>query len=176
MVRNHSSQPRGSVLVFALVVMTILLVSAIAVATVALTEKRSAFATQKSVLAFQAADSGSERVLKRIYQNNSPLIASIPLNGNMQNTTLNPNGNSTISNLIGSLANVTSTGCSAGVITATNSANPPYQFQITFYEQASTTPISCSDTSWRDKVVKIKAEGFYRGTSRVIEVGIRPRE
>ncbi|MEP7162317.1 MAG: hypothetical protein ABI747_00965 [Candidatus Moraniibacteriota bacterium] len=156
------------------------LVSAIAVVSVAVVEKKSAFSTQKSVLAFQAADSGAERVIKRIYINNSPVIGlvlpGVPLNGNMSTA----GGDADLNALKGQLTDVAGSPAAAcdGVnkkITATNNATPTYTFEITFFD-VSGAKIDCSDNQWRDKVAKIKSEGFFRNTSRAIEIGIRPRE
>lgn len=162
----HTKQ-QGSVLVFSLLVLSILLVSAIAVMGVAVIEKRSAFATQRSVIAFQAADSGAERVLKRIYVDNSPPVATVVINGDVGDD--NPN------ELAGHLSETTGADCSGSSLTATNSNTPSYSFVVTFLDKDGAA-ILCNDSQWRDKVVKINSQGFYRNTSRFIEMGIRPRE
>lgn len=163
---------KGSTLGFSLMLLSLLLFSGITLLSVSVLERKASFATQKSVIAFQAADSGAERVLKRIYIDNSPLIASVPINGPMPDSTLNT--------LASNLSSVSSASCSSSVISATNtnspaSSSPNYTFQVTFFDSTGTA-ITCSATDWRDKVVRIRSEGFYQRTSRAIEVGIRARK
>lgn len=159
-------------LVFTLIILTILLVSALAVVTVSVAEKRSSFSTQKSVIAFQAADSAAERVLKVIYQDYSPPLPSVPINTflKIQDTVNGDNLEDVANRLFEGNAS-----CSGDEITGSNTGNPTYQFKITFYDQ-DRDEIACDNYFWRDEVVRIVAEGFFRNTSRVIEVGIRPRE
>ncbi|MGB3073338.1 MAG: hypothetical protein WBB68_03715 [Candidatus Moraniibacteriota bacterium] len=164
---------KGSTLGFSLMLLSLLLFSGITLLSVSVLERKASFATQKSVIAFQAADSGAERVLKRIYIDNSPLIASVPPNGTMP-------ADGTLNTLAGNLSSVSSASCSSGVISATNtnspaSSSPNYTFQVTFFDSTGTA-ITCSATDWRDKVVRIRSEGFYQRTSRAIEVGIRARK
>ena len=61
---------RGSVLVFSLIILSIILSAAITVATVSVTNQRSASSTGKSVQSFQVADSGIELALQKIYKGN----------------------------------------------------------------------------------------------------------
>ena len=158
---------KGSVLGFSLMLLSLLLFSGITLVSVSVLERKASFSTQKSVIAFQAADSGMERVLKRIYVNNSPAIASVPLNGAVSDGTLNT--------LAGNLTQASSTSCSGGVISGTNSSGTSYTFQVSFYDAAGAL-IACNNAQWRDRVIRVRSEGFYQRTSRVIETGIRPRE
>ncbi len=169
---------KGSALGFSLILLSLLLFSGITLLSVAVLERRASFATQKSVIAFQAADSGAERVLKRIYVDNSPPltgVGAVALNGIMPDQDLDEmDGNLS--------ATASGASCSNGVISAANdngAASPDYTFQVTFYAAGpvgSFVPISCSDVQWRDKVVRIRSEGFFQRTSRAIEVGIRARK
>lgn len=163
---------KGSALGFSLMLLSLLLFSGITLLSVSVLERKASFATQKSVIAFQAADSGAERVLKRIYIDNSPSIASNPLNSDMPDLDLNE--------LDGNLSATSGVTCSGGVINASNdnsSASPNYTFQVTFYYDSNPAhTIACDDPDWRDKVVRIRSEGFYQRTSRAIEVGIRARK
>ncbi|MBP5993947.1 MAG: hypothetical protein KA731_03530 [Candidatus Moranbacteria bacterium] len=61
---------KGSVLVFSLIILSIILSAAITVASVSITNQRSASSTGKSVQSFQVADSGIELALQKIYKNN----------------------------------------------------------------------------------------------------------
>ncbi|OGI22169.1 MAG: hypothetical protein A2808_04065 [Candidatus Moranbacteria bacterium RIFCSPHIGHO2_01_FULL_55_24] len=58
---------RGSVLVFSLIVLSFLLISALSVAAVAVSETKTSIAVNRSSVAFQAADSGVEILLEKIY-------------------------------------------------------------------------------------------------------------
>ncbi len=163
---------KGSTLAFSLLLLSLLLFSGITLLSVSLLERKATLASQKSAIAFQAADSGAERVLKRIYMDNSPLLTVSPINSEMPDRDLDE--------LDGNLVSVTGVGCTGGIIGATNTNSPPtaspsYTFQVTFFSNTGTV-ISCSDNQWRDKVVRIRSEGFYQGTSRVIEIGIRARK
>lgn len=166
---------KGSVLGFSILLLSLFLFSGITLISVSTLERKASFSTQKSIIAFQAADSAAERVLKRVYIDNSPLVATVPLNSTMPTDgTLNSLSNSLCS---GASSTCSGASCSAGVISATNSpsSSPNYTFQITFYDTSGTL-IDCGDSQWRDKLLRIRSEGFYQRTSRVIEIGIRPRE
>lgn len=158
---------KGSVLGFSLMLLSLLLFSGITLVSVSVLERKASFSTQKSVIAFQAADSGMERVLKRIYVNNSPTLATVPLNGAVSDGTL--------STLASNLAQASSTSCSGGVISGTNNSGTNYTFQVAFYDTNGAL-IACNNNQWRDRVIRVRSEGFYQRTSRVIETGIRPRE
>lgn len=161
---------KGSVLGFSILLLSLFLFSGITLVSVSVLERKASFSTQKSVIAFQAADSAAERVLKRIYIDNSPLIATVPLNGTMPE-------DGTLNSLSNNLDFVSGPNCNNGVVSGTNRPNtsPDYTFQVTFFD-ATGTVITCGDNQWRDKVIRIRSEGFYQRTSRVIEIGIRPRE
>lgn len=168
---------KGSTLAFSLLLLSLLLFSGITLLSVSLLERKATLASQKSAIAFQAADSGAERVLKRIYMDNSPLLATIAVNVPLSPS---PPYDGTLNALAGNLTSTSGAGCTGGIIGATNTNSPPtaspsYTFQVTFFSNTGTV-ISCSDNQWRDKVVRIRSEGFYQGTSRVIEIGIRARK
>ncbi len=163
-------QVRGSIIAFTLIVLSLLLVSALTAVTVAVVEKRAGLSTQRSVVAFQAADSGAERVLQRIYVDNSPSFEAVSLNGIMPN-------DRDLTELAQSLVAVTgSATCNGSTdkIVATSNAAPVYSFEISFFD-GSGNQIECDDTAWRDRAITMKADGFYRQTSRVIEMDINPR-
>lgn len=87
-----SSSCKGSVLIFSLIVLAFMLVSALSVATVSVTERRSSLATDKSSRSFQAADSGVEIMLQKIYKGGfetSPLSALGSCNNGEISDTLN---------------------------------------------------------------------------------------
>jgi|GEM_PF-1637425 len=81
---------KGSVLIFSLIVLAFMLVSALSIATVSVTEKRASLSTEKSSRSFQVADSGVEIMLQKIYKGGfetSPLSALGPCaNGEISGT------------------------------------------------------------------------------------------
>jgi uncharacterized protein (TIGR02145 family) len=160
---------RGSIIALTLIVLSFILTSGLAVITVASLERKSGLVTQKSVVAFQAADSGVERILKRMYIDNSPSIVSVPKNGTMTDATLNDLAQNLTNVEVGAVCNTTT-----DAIVATSNSTPAYTFQATFLD-GSDTLIDCADATWRDKVVRIRVDGFYRQTVRVIELGVKPR-
>lgn len=164
-----NTKQRGSIIAFSLIVLSFILTSGLAVITVASLERKSGLITQKSVVAFQAADSGAERVLERIYIDNSPSLMVTPKDGTMPDATLQQ----VATNLLVVAGGATCDG-SIDKIIATSSSTPPYTFEVTFYDGAGAI-IDCTDATWRDKAIRLKVEGFYRQTARVIELGIKPR-
>ena len=62
------SHRKGSVLIFSLIVLAFMHVSALSIATVSVTEKRASLSTEKSSRSFQVADSGVEIMLQKIYK------------------------------------------------------------------------------------------------------------
>lgn len=165
---------------FSVMILGLFLFSGVTVVSVSTLERKASYSTQKSIIAFQAADSGAERILKRIYLDNtlssscpSCALAITPLNGTLPDQDLDE----LTSNLCsGGSATCSGASCSGGVITATNgpAASPNYTFSVAFYDSVGAT-IACGDNQWRDKVIRIRTEGSYLRTSRVIEIGIRPR-
>ena len=138
---------QGSVLVFSLIVLSILLSAAVAVATVSVANRRSTFSTAKSSQSFQVADSGAELVLQQIYKT-LPTHASI---------------NALAAALGGGAA------CSGGAITKNGVAGG--DIKVSFYDKDNNL-ISCTDTAWRSKVVAIKSEGTAAGTTRLVETAV----
>ncbi|OGI14266.1 MAG: hypothetical protein A3E38_03125 [Candidatus Moranbacteria bacterium RIFCSPHIGHO2_12_FULL_54_9] len=142
---------KGSTLVFSLIVLSFLLVSALSVATVVMTEKKAALSTDKSNRAFQVADSGVESMLQKIYKNDF----------------------ATLNELAASLG--TTCNGSTGEISVPLSSGT---YTISFYdnENIKFDGGDCSDDEWRDRVVKIKSEGVSNNTTRAIEVSVLARE
>lgn len=144
---------RGSSLVFSLIVLSFLLISALSVATVSVTARRSSLSSKNSNISFQVADSAAELVLKRIYQVNDK---GTPINH--------------IHEIIGT--------CATNEITGSTDVGT---YSAVFYENKGTvaspifSPISCGEPLWRAKVIKIKFQGTYRETIRAIEVSVAPK-
>jgi hypothetical protein len=68
---------KASAIVFALIVLSVILITAISVAAVTMTERRSSMATDKSVQSFQIADSGAEIMLNQIYKGENDNLNSL---------------------------------------------------------------------------------------------------
>ncbi len=67
---------KGSVLVFSLIVLSIVLSAALSVAVVNVSNRKSAGSTGQSVQSFQVADSGVELMLKKIYKDPTDVALS----------------------------------------------------------------------------------------------------
>ena len=67
---------KGSVLVFSLIVLSIVLSAALSVAVVNVSNRKSAGSTAQSVQSFQVADSAVEMMLKKIYKDNTNVALS----------------------------------------------------------------------------------------------------
>lgn len=143
-----TSSIKGSVLIFSLIILAFMLISALSVATVSVTEKRASLSTEKSGRSFQVADSGVEFILQKIYKGNY--------------------------NTLDDLATALGTTCDAqGEIGAPLNSGA---YNISFYDNAGVkfTSSDCNDLTWRDRVVRIKSEGTSGNTTRAVEVGIAP--
>lgn len=139
---------KGSTLVFSLIVLAFLLVSALSLAVIAVSEKRAALSSAKSSLSFQAADGGAEAVLAAIKE------------GDAENTAT-PGTNVSINDFID---------CNQGKVEGGNANNGT--FEVTFYQDDTDNTLACSDD--RLDVVRIVSKGTYAGTTRAIDVGIPP--
>jgi len=138
---------QGSVLVFSLIVLSILLSAAVAVATVSVANRQSTFSTTKSSQSFQVADSGVELILQQIYK-------AVPTHASINALAAALGGGAT---------------CASGAITKTGVAGG--DIKVSFYDKDNNL-ISCTDTAWRSKVVAIKSEGTAAGTTRLVETAV----
>lgn len=141
--KSFSSQ-KGSVLVFSLIVLSFMLVSALSISTVSVSEQKISGTSNRSNVSFQAADSGIEIILQKIYKGN---FASSPLSA------------------LGS--------CSDGIISGSTGAGT-YKVSFYSGTGQSDRLTSCSDSSWRSRTVRIISQGAYAGTTRAVEVGVAP--
>ncbi len=138
---------QGSVLVFSLIVLSILLSAAVAIATVSVANRQSTFSTAKSNQSFQVADSGAELILQQIYK-------TVPTHASMSALAAALGGGAT---------------CAGGAITKSGVAGG--NIKVSFYDQNDNL-IDCADTAWRSKVVAIKSEGTAGGTTRLVETAV----
>lgn len=143
---NFHLQNKGSVLVFALIVLSLLLVASLSIATVTISGTKSATVLNRSTVAFQIADSGVEEVLEQIYNtscNSSPLSC------------------------LGSCSVVDS---KAGVTGSINGG----AYRVTFFEADGDPISSCSVVGWRSTLNSIQSEGTYGNTTRAVKADIKP--
>jgi hypothetical protein len=136
---------KGSVLVFSLVVLSFLLVAALSVAVVSVTERRGSIATDRSNRSFQVADSGAEIVLQKIYKGNSSDLMALA----------SAVGGTTI--------------CNSGVISGSTSSG---DYKISLYDDTGNQLTNCTDQTWRDQVARLKSEGTSGNTVRAVEVAV----
>jgi Tfp pilus assembly protein PilX len=145
---------RGSALVFSLVVLSFLLISALSVATVSVTNKRSVLTSKNSTLSFQIADSAAEEILQQIYKVNDAFGGTVSV---------------TLDDLAGHLG--------GGPSCTSNTIKKGSVYAATFYkctDADNCTPIACDNPTWRTDVSKMKILGTFGGVTRAIEVGIAP--
>ncbi len=137
---------RGSVLVFSLLVLAILLSTAITVATVSITNKRTVGDSLQTNRSFQIASSGTELTLEQIYKETAGTLNAL--------ATAMGGGDAT---------------CQNGVITHDNILQG--EVRMSFFDNSG-NQLACNDANWRTKVVRLKAEGSIANTIRVIETAV----
>lgn len=135
---------QGSVLVFSLIVLSLLLSAAISVAIASILNQQSVSSTGKSVQSFQVANSGIELTLQKIYKGNYTTLEAM-------------------ASAMGAVS------CIGGVITKKNYVGG--DVRISFFDNDGSL-VNCTATNWRDSVVRIKSEGSAFGTTRVVETAI----
>ncbi len=133
---------RGSILAFSLIILFILMVIAIGVSTVSVKERGMSSDTGKSVVAYQAADTGMEIVLNAIIKDGQVSVDALDDGG------MNCDD-------------------SSGEAVIGGSA-PIGGYELTF-EDANGAIDVCGDS---DNIVEIKSAGEYEGVVRAVEVNI----
>lgn len=151
---------RGSVLVFSLLVLAMLLSAALSGAAIVVLGKNSARSTEKSTLSFQIADGAAENILKRVYKETDN------------------NLNQLADNLYGSGVGSTNPTCSSGVISGRlPSSAGTYAVALL---DGTGVPLGCSGagfssySEWRPKLSRLVATGTYAGATRSIDVAVTP--
>lgn len=140
---------KGSVMVYTLMVLTVLLVISVTIISVNTSQTKSAIATDESVVAFFLAESGAEIMLDRIYS------------GTYNNGALS-----------GLLSGLSSSTCSNGVLTGNNISSGTWT--VTFYDEDRDQLSSCSSTTWRTEVDEMKIDGNHSNTIRSIRMSVKP--
>lgn len=152
-MRVSTPQLKGSVLVFSLLVLSMLLSIAVSGSAIVVATKQSARSTEKSGLSFQIADGAAENVLKRIYKNPGDDQDLDEMARNLYKSGDDPT-------------------CRDGVISGTLPSSSG-TYQVAFLKNDGSR-INCSDSLWRAQLVHLKSSGTYAGTTRTLDVGVTP--
>ncbi len=147
---------RGSVLVFSLLVLFILLSMTMNTASILTVDLSSINSTIHSNMAYQVADGAVENVIKRIYKNP----------GN--DTDLNE-----LASNIWKPGGVPDPVCSNGIIHGFLPTATQGEYYVTFLDNSG-VKLACNDSSWRSKLVYLTVQGKYKGVTRAIYVGVKP--
>lgn len=139
-------QQKGSALVFSLIVLSFLLIASLSLAALSVSETRSAISLDRSVVAFQIADSGIEVVLEKIYK------------GTCNGQNLDCLGACNLQN------------SKAGITGTVNSG----AYRVEFYDQNGSALSSCNTSTWRADTESIQSEGTYKNTTRAVKVDVNP--
>jgi hypothetical protein len=142
--------PKGSVLVFSLLILSIMLVTSLTILSSAVMNQKASLSTGSSTRSFQVADSGVEEVLYQIHKN-----ASAHRNLGQLATAIGGNCDM-------------ATGKVSFPIAGGTAVVSFYQEENMLYADKCVGP----DDDWRDKVVKIKSEGTAGSTTRAVEVAV----
>lgn len=151
---------RGSVLVFSLLVLTMLLSAALSGAAIVVLGKNSARSTEKSASSFQIADGAAENILKRVYKETDN------------------NLNQLADNLYGSGVGSSNPTCSGGVISGRLPSSAG-TYAVALLDGAG-VPLGCSGagfssySEWRPKLSRLVSTGTYAGATRSIDVAVTP--
>lgn len=151
---------RGSVLVFTLIVLAVLLSATLSAALVVVIDKNSSQTTEKSIVSFQIADGAAENILKRVYKNRDATLDQLA------------------SNLYGTGSASGKPSCSNGTITGVLPSSSG-SYEVTFYDNDD-NKLECSGSGystcaeWRSKLVKLVSTGTYARTTRSVSVGVEP--
>ncbi len=157
---SHLLRKKGSVLVFSLIILSIVLSSALSITMVNVSNRKSAASTAQSVQSFSVADTATEKVMQAVYNGSYPTLYALYHDG------LSSMACGEDTALIGGAPSplVIESIVSQGVGSAT----------VTLFDTAGSTLTDCTATNWRDTLASVKVEGSVNGTVRVIEVAIAP--
>lgn len=144
---------KGSALVFALIIMSMMLTIAMSLSSVAVMQKKNAGSTQYSVQAYQAADGVSQLALKTI--NNS--LNSLDL---------------TQRTLGASFATIATCNTSTGVVTFSTGFGADTTMELSFFDDATPTPVQLRCNDFVDNVSSIHAVAQHLNSVRAIDLAV----
>jgi hypothetical protein len=147
-IRRHFSSSRsGSVLAYALVVLSLFLVIALGISSVSVIERKTSSATGKSMMAFQVADSSAEIILQK-FANAKVGRIDVAFPACPANPCCEP---------------------STKIIYGNISADKTYAATL-YTDTAGTIPAACSDNI--ENVKMLSSIGTYSGTTRAIKTAV----
>ena len=154
-MRCDKKNKKGSILIFSLIIMSIMLISALGITLATVSEQKGASATEKSVQAFQIADTGVEMFFWK-KKNATPTTKIKHINGNAEtNYEIDPNNDYIV------FKDILSDG----------------KIKMIFYKSDGAGGFDIMQASGLSDanivaVTKIKSVGIFGGVSRAIEIEI----
>lgn len=151
---------RGSVLVFTLIVLAVLLSATLSAALVVVIDKNSSLATEKSIVPFQIAEGAAENILKRVYKDRDSDLDELARK------------------LYGTGITSGEPSCSNGTISGILPSSSG-TYEVTLYDNDN-NKLGCNGSGystcveWRSKAVSLVSTGTYAKTTRSVSVGIEP--
>lgn len=139
---------RGSVLAYTLILLSVVLVAAIGIAAVSVTNERGSLLSSRSVSSFQVADTGSQAAIVAIREALS-------------------SGGSTLNDLTVAGGGCSNSGGVATIVSASSGTIGKYT--LTFYDNGE-NQLDCSDDL--SQIATVKSVGEYRDTSRAVKVAV----
>lgn len=139
---------RGSVLAYTLILLSVVLLAAIGIATVSVTNERGSLLSSRSVSSFQVADTGSQAAIVAIREELS-------------------SGGSKLNDLTIAGGGCSNSGGVATIVSA--SSGTPGKYTLTFYDKDE-NQLGCSDDL--SQIATVKSVGEYRDTSRAVKVAV----
>lgn len=134
---------KGSILVYSIIILAMMLVIAVGMSFVAITEKKSASTTDASAQSYQTADSGLQQAV---------------------NVFSSADSGKTLGEVFGA-------DCSAGKISKTSASMGNYEISFSKMEDASSFVNDCDITKIAE-IKNIKSVGTYNNTVRAVEVAV----
>ncbi len=147
-IQNRKRVAKGSVLVFSLIILSIMLSAALSILSVTLMEKKSSFSTEKSVQAFDVAQSGMELVTQEMWKDVSLTDFS------SLNTAISGNA----------------CAISGGVVSITKSIAGGTT-ELTFKDVDGADVTDCGANV--STIASVRSVGTFAGSSRAIEIAVR---
>ncbi len=148
MLNKTKIKGEGSILVYSLVVLSIILVGALAISAAGIIVRKTSGTTAKSTQAFQVADSGVEEMLKIIEKDGHKTLADVDADAHLP-------------------AGWSHCDVATGVIKGNVGGGSA---EITFKDASDVAITSCTDST--TQIASIKSVGSYSGTSRAVEVAV----
>lgn len=132
-------------MVFSLLVMFTVLAVVVGISGTSVVSRKTSSATDDSTRAFQAADSGMEKVLAKIKIDRKETVDALDVDMNCDDTS------------------------GTAIISGDINGNSDYNYKLTFVDESDAPIVTCNDTNI---IGKIKSIGNYKSVARAVEIGI----